>query len=99
MCLDHFFFVHTNDLPSSNSFETIRYAVGVALIFSDDNEVDLKCFCKIELIKVFQWTECNNIKLNFKKTQCLYFTNKSMKNNFNSLLTLGQTIVSQTNFV
>ena len=83
-----------NDFPHCTNCNTTLYADDTVLTIANSDLTDLKKKTDIELNNVTTWFNSNKLTLNYSKTQCLLFSNKSLKHPFK--IKLGDVEVSNS---
>ena len=91
------FLVYMNDFPLCTNCNTTPYADDTVLTIANSDLTDLKKKTDIELNNVTTWFNSNKLTLNYSKTQCLLFSNKSLKHSFK--IKLGDVEVTNNNTV
>ena len=91
------FLVYMNDFPHCTNCNTTLYADDAVLTIANSDLTDLKKKTDIELHNVTTWFNSNKLTLNYSKTQCLLFSNKSLKHSFK--IKLGDVEVTNNNTV
>ena len=76
------FLVYMNDFPRCTNCNTTQYADDTVLTIANSDLTDLKKKTDIELNNVTTWFNSNKLTLNYSKTQCLLFFNKSRNHSF-----------------
>ena len=76
------FVVYMNDFPQCTNCNTTLYADDTVLTIANFDLTDLKKKTDIELNNVTTWFNSNKLTLNYSKTQCLLFSNKSLNHSF-----------------
>ena len=74
------FLVYINDLPNCCYFNMILYADDSVMICNEKNIQNLKIASKEEFEKIENWLQLNKITLNYKKSNCVLFTNNNTRN-------------------
>ena len=74
------FLVYINDFPNCCNFDMILYADDSVMICNEKNIQNLKIASKEEFEKIENWLQLNKITLNYKKSNCVLFTNNSTRN-------------------
>lgn len=88
------FLIYINDIEkASNEFKFTMYADDTSLIISDKNKGKLHAQCQFELEKINQWIESNFLKLNIKKTNYIFFQNRSKHETFPDLKLNGHVLL------
>lgn len=67
------FIIYNNDLPTATNMKTILYADDTTMIKGYDTWEELEKETNNELMKVSQWFETNQLKLNAKKSQYIIY--------------------------
>ena len=71
------FIIYINDLPLiSNMASYIFYADDANIIITADNHLELQDRVNTFLSRLDDWVVKNGLKLNTKKTKCMFFSNK-----------------------
>ena len=91
------FLVYMNDFPLCTNCNTTLYADDTVLTIANSDLTDLKKKTDIELNNVTTWFNNNKLTLNYGKTQCLLFSNKSLNHSFK--IKLGDVEVTNNNTV
>ena len=74
------FLVYINDLPNYCNFHMILYADDSVMYCNEKNIQNLKITSKEEFEKIENWLQLNKITLNYKKSNCVLFTNNNTRN-------------------
>ena len=74
------FLVYSNDLPNCCNFNMILYADDLVMICNEKNIQILKIASKEKFEKIENWLQLNKIILNYKKSNCVLFTNNNTRN-------------------
>ena len=74
------FLVYINDLPNCCNFDMILYTDESVMIGNEKNIRNLKIASKEEFGKIENWLQLNKITINYKKSDCVLFTNNSTRN-------------------
>ena len=79
------FLLYINDLPKITQLcKFIIFADDTALYFRNNDPVSLQNECNTGLQLFHEWSLSNRLTVNFHKTSCILFTNRSIpENNFN----------------
>ena len=91
------FLVYINDLTNYCNFDMILYADDSVMICNEKNIQNLKIASEKEFQKIENWLQLNKITLNYKKSNCVLFTNNSTRNhNDFCIITTNGTIDENT---
>ena len=74
-----FFLIYINDLPNSVNSDTILYADDAVIVCKDTSLPRLQAYTKLQIDDVLNWAANNKLCINFKKTQCLLFSNRTTR--------------------
>ena len=71
------FLVYINDLPTCTDSKTALYADDTVLICHEKSKHTLKAKTEEELKNMKSWVASNQLSLNFDKTHCMLYSNRS----------------------
>lgn len=96
------FIIYMNDIINASSrFKFTMYADDTNLLIADKDITSLHLHFSSELKSVSQWLKSNELKLNVKKTNYIFFQNRSLKNYLPPVQLEGESLtqVSHTKFL
>ncbi len=96
------FIIYMNNIINASSrFKFTMYVDDTNLLIADKDITSLHLHLSSELNSVSQWLKSNELKLNVKKTNCIFFQNRSLKNYLPPVQLEGESLiqVSRTKFL
>jgi len=93
------FLVYNNDLPNSCDSNMVLFADDSVMTCADKDMQTLKVKSETEFQKVNNWIKINKLTLNYKKSNCVLFTNNKTKTSNDFFVTTNNGVIDETDVV
>lgn len=89
------FLLYVNDLPLCSNFNSRLFADDTNLFLTDRNINNLQTNTNLQLTKIYQWMQANQLSVNFKKTKFMLIGPKS-RNKPSLHISMNNNVIQET---